>query len=208
MAENQEPKVATEDKKDSNGNKERETYTAKQVATRIGTDAKTLRKFFRSPASTIEAVGQGGRYEFDAADLPQIKKEFDGWQSGKTPRATKKADKAEAPKKREVEVLEEDEEDIELEDDPELNFDDEEEDEEEETEEPSDEDLSELEDIDLDEDEEDDEEDDEEGHSKEELESMTLPKLRMLAESDYDLDTKGLKKAQLVDAILKHEAGK
>jgi hypothetical protein len=60
---------------------DRETYTAKQVATRISTDAKTLRKFFRSDASTVEPVGQGGRYEFDAADLPQIKAEFSKWNS-------------------------------------------------------------------------------------------------------------------------------
>lgn len=59
--------------------KERETYTAKQVAARCGTDSKTMRKFFRSSASTVEPVGQGGRYEFDAADLPKIKQEFITW---------------------------------------------------------------------------------------------------------------------------------
>lgn len=60
---------------------ERDTYTAKQVAIRCGTDPKTMRKFFRSNHSTVEPVGQGGRYEFDAADLPKIKKEFNAWQS-------------------------------------------------------------------------------------------------------------------------------
>lgn len=66
---------------------ERETYTAKQVAARCGTDSKTMRKFFRSSHSTVEPVGQGGRYEFDAKDLPQIKQEFDTWRkrSGRTP---------------------------------------------------------------------------------------------------------------------------
>lgn len=59
--------------------KDRETYTAKQVATRCGTDSKTMRKFFRSSASTVEPVGQGGRYEFAATDLPKIKREFDAW---------------------------------------------------------------------------------------------------------------------------------
>lgn len=59
--------------------KERESYTAKQVAMRCGTDAKTMRKFFRSSHSTVEAVGQGGRYEFDAKDLPKIKTEFANW---------------------------------------------------------------------------------------------------------------------------------
>ena len=59
--------------------KDRDTYTAKQVAYRLGTDAKTLRKFFRSSHSTVEPVGQGGRYEFESSDMPQIKKEFAGW---------------------------------------------------------------------------------------------------------------------------------
>lgn len=69
--------------------KDRDTYTAKQVAARCGTDSKTMRKFFRSAHSTVEPVGQGGRYEFDAADFPKIKREFDAWQkrskSSRTP---------------------------------------------------------------------------------------------------------------------------
>ena len=64
----------------SGGLSERETYTAKQVATRCGTDSKTMRKFFRSSRSTVDPVGQGGRYEFDARDFPKIKSEFDSWQ--------------------------------------------------------------------------------------------------------------------------------
>jgi hypothetical protein len=56
-------------------------YSAKQVATRIGTDAKTLRKFLRSPASPYDAVGQGKRYEFPQADLAEIKAAFNRWQS-------------------------------------------------------------------------------------------------------------------------------
>jgi hypothetical protein len=67
--------------------KERETYTAKQVAGRCGTDAKTMRKFFRSKASTVEPVGQGGRYEFAAEDLPKIKREFDAWRKKADSRA-------------------------------------------------------------------------------------------------------------------------
>lgn len=58
---------------------DRDTYTAKQIAARCGTDSKTMRKFFRSAHSTVEPVGQGGRYEFDAADLPKIKREFATW---------------------------------------------------------------------------------------------------------------------------------
>lgn len=58
---------------------ERDSYTAKQVATRCSTDAKTLRKFLRSNNSSFDAVGQGGRYEFDADQLKTIKAEFTAW---------------------------------------------------------------------------------------------------------------------------------
>lgn len=62
------------------------TYSAKQVASRIGTDAKQLRKFFRDPNSGYDAVGQGGRYDFPEADIPKIKLAFDAWNSTKTRR--------------------------------------------------------------------------------------------------------------------------
>ena len=117
---------------------DRDTYTAKQVATRIGTDAKTLRKFFRSAASTVEPVGQGGRYEFDAEDMPQIKKEFDGWNTTRPTRGRPaNADKA-ATKKSRTEVADE------MPEEEELDLDDELEDE------PTEDDLDEIEDdLDL-----------------------------------------------------------
>lgn len=62
------------------------TYSAKQVATRIGTDAKQLRKFFRDPNSGYDAVGQGGRYDFPESDIPKIKAAFDTWNATKTRR--------------------------------------------------------------------------------------------------------------------------
>lgn len=97
-----------------------ETLTAKQVATRIGTDAKTLRKFFRSSNSTVEAVGQGGRYEFAKEDLEKIRSEFTNWSSNKPARAPKGSKKAAAEPKRKVEDIPE--EDLEL-DDEELELD-------------------------------------------------------------------------------------
>lgn len=98
---------------------ERETYTAKQVATRIGTDAKTLRKFFRSSASTVEPVGQGGRYEFAAEDMKKIRDEFTKWNNNKTPRGQKGLPKVgkkgrQAPAA--AEVIEEDDSVLELDD--------------------------------------------------------------------------------------------
>lgn len=126
--------------------KERETYTAKQVATRIGTDAKTLRKFFRSAASTVEPVGQGGRYEFDAADLPKIREQFTNWNEKKPTRGAQKVNDAPAaetkstpsPKKRgkaapAEPIIEEDDEVLDMNDEG-----------------PSDDDLAELEDDELD----------------------------------------------------------
>jgi hypothetical protein len=62
------------------------TYSAKQVATRIGTDAKQLRKFFRDPNSGYEAVGQGGRYDFPEAEVIKIKTAFDAWNATKVRR--------------------------------------------------------------------------------------------------------------------------
>lgn len=92
-----------------------DTLTAKQVATRIGTDAKTLRKFFRSPASTVEAVGQGGRYEFAKEDLEQIRAEFTKWNTNKPTRAAKGTKKADAEPRRKTEDAVP-EEDLELDD--------------------------------------------------------------------------------------------
>lgn len=75
----------------TDGPVERDEYTAKQIATRLGVDAKVLRKFFRDPISTVEPCGQGGRYVFDAADLPKIKAEFEKYNSTKKPRGRQPA---------------------------------------------------------------------------------------------------------------------
>jgi len=65
---------------------EEKTYSAKQVATRIGTDAKQLRKFFRDPKSGYTPVGQGGRYDFPEAEITKIKTAFDAWNATKVRR--------------------------------------------------------------------------------------------------------------------------
>lgn len=113
-----------------------ETLAAKQVANILQTDAKTLRQFFRSSASTVEAVGSGGRYEFDKADVPQIEKEFKTWREGHAARGSKRGpgkskQVVEAENIEEVEEIEEleddelddelDDDDIELEDDDEAD---------------------------------------------------------------------------------------
>lgn len=70
---------------------EEKTFSAKQVATRIGTDARQLRKFFRDSESGYDAVGQGGRYDFPESQLPEIKAKFDAWAATKTRRNRVKA---------------------------------------------------------------------------------------------------------------------
>lgn len=64
----------------------KKTYSAKQVATRIGTDAKQLRKFLRDPNSGYKAVGQGGRYDFPETQISVIREAFDKWNSTRTRR--------------------------------------------------------------------------------------------------------------------------
>lgn len=61
-------------------------FSAKQVASRIGTDAKQLRKFLRDENSGYDAVGQGGRYDFPESQLPAIAAAFATWNAGKTKR--------------------------------------------------------------------------------------------------------------------------
>lgn len=72
---------------------ESKTFGAKQVATRIGTDAKTFRKFLRSSNSPVQAVGQGKRYDFPESELPRLAKAFKSWQeNSKSNGASKKAE--------------------------------------------------------------------------------------------------------------------
>lgn len=122
--------------------KDRETYTAKQIAARCGTDAKTMRKFFRSSHSTVDPVGQGGRYEFAATDLPKIRREFDSWRKRAESRRT-------GPKLPTVTNISDDEKAEQMQGEVD-KFNDAIEQHHDELEEPTEEDLAELEDLDLD----------------------------------------------------------
>ena len=109
--EEEKPKTKKSKAKSKN-DKGEDTIAAKQVATILSTnlnipvDAKTLRQFFRSPASTIEAVGSGGRYEFLETDVPKIQKEFEAWKAGHASRGSKRG----SGKKSSNQVIEEVEE--------------------------------------------------------------------------------------------------
>lgn len=131
--------------------KERETYTAKQVAGRCGTDAKTMRKFFRSSHSTVEPVGQGGRYEFAATDLPKIKKEFTAWSKRASERNTRKPkDETEVKRPKEKVDPAQKAEVLRQHDDPDITLEQLADAIDRANEEPSDEELAELEDLELD----------------------------------------------------------
>lgn len=127
-----EPKKAKAKKKAKDTDGEA-TLAAKQVASLLNTDPKTLRQFFRSSASTTEAVGSGGRYEFYESDVDQIRTEFAEWFENKSKRGrpseggskSKKKDKVrleseivpEAEELDDLDELEDDELDDELDDD-------------------------------------------------------------------------------------------
>lgn len=69
-----------------------DTLTTNEVAGMLDTDAKTLRKFFRSDKCEVEPVGQGKRYVLTTKDVKKIEKAFHAWNEGKSTRASK-ADK-------------------------------------------------------------------------------------------------------------------
>lgn len=52
---------------------------SRAVADQLGTDPKTLRRFLRSSASSVEPVGSGGRYTFTKDQVPTMRQEFEAW---------------------------------------------------------------------------------------------------------------------------------
>lgn len=74
-------------------------FTAATLATELGTDPRTARKFFRSAESGIEPVGKGARYslEFTATQLNGLKKKFTAWTEAA---AAKKAEISDAEAKK------------------------------------------------------------------------------------------------------------
>lgn len=72
--------------------------TPATLATEFGTDARTVRKFLRSDASGVEAVGKGARYSLPTAkrEIAALKKRFTSWdEARKAPQV--EADAPEAP---------------------------------------------------------------------------------------------------------------
>lgn len=50
-----------------------------EVAAHLNTDTKVLRRFLRSNASPIKAVGSGARYRITRDDLPALEEGFKAW---------------------------------------------------------------------------------------------------------------------------------
>ena len=59
-----------------------EPLSAKEAATRLGTDARTLRKFLRA---TRDGVGQGNRWSIEGSvkEIDKLTKEFQVWEKAK-----------------------------------------------------------------------------------------------------------------------------
>lgn len=62
-----------------------QTLTPKEIAQEWGTDARTLRKFLRSPNGTGK-VGQGNRHAIDRKALNRLHKAFIAWNEAKAPK--------------------------------------------------------------------------------------------------------------------------
>lgn len=55
------------------------TLTTSELADRLDTDPRTLRKFLRSEVSPITPVGKGNRYTVEARKVNAVKKRFVAW---------------------------------------------------------------------------------------------------------------------------------
>lgn len=66
-----------------------EGLSSKQVATEIGTEPRTLRRFLRDDP-TYRNAGSGGRYVFTERDIPTLLKRFTTWQAGVEVRRAKR----------------------------------------------------------------------------------------------------------------------
>lgn len=79
------------------------TLSAKEVASKFETTAKTLRKFLRTEVKAaggaigVDSPGKGGRWAIDAKSVPAMKKRFATWQKAQAEANAKRlADLAEA----------------------------------------------------------------------------------------------------------------
>ena len=68
------------------------TLTAKQVATKLGTEPRTFRKFLRQMG---QGVGRGTQYTIESSELPTLRKAFKAWEKALEADKAAKAEQAE-----------------------------------------------------------------------------------------------------------------
>lgn len=75
------------------------TLTAKEVAEKLKTDARTFRKFIRSEVKAaggtvgVETPGKGKRYSFESKEISSLRKRYAAWEE--TRRVAKEAEETE-----------------------------------------------------------------------------------------------------------------
>jgi hypothetical protein len=67
------------------------TLTPKDLAEKLSTDSKTVRRFLRK-AHGDDAPGQGGRWSIPTADVTKLRKEFQAFQAAEADRKAKAAE--------------------------------------------------------------------------------------------------------------------
>ena len=88
------------------------TLTVKEIAEKIGTTPRTLRKFLRSEivenGGTIgeDSPGKGGRYSFEAKEYRGLEKRFKAWYAAKPESSTDENEEAEVTETEELDELE------------------------------------------------------------------------------------------------------
>lgn len=97
---------ATDPKPEEVSSKELST---KEIAEKLGTDPRTLRKFLRSKQSGVEAVGQGKRYTISQRSVKSLATKFEKWSKEAKPEQEPLPPEAETEEE-ELEIIQEMEE--------------------------------------------------------------------------------------------------
>lgn len=63
------------------------TITPKELAVRLDTDPRTVRKFLRSPEGMNAKVGKGQRWAIEANQVRSLKARFARWEAAKATEA-------------------------------------------------------------------------------------------------------------------------
>lgn len=67
------------------GNEMPNTITPKELAVKLDSDPRTVRKFLRSDAGFNATVGKGQRWAIEARQVASLRKRFNAWVAAKSP---------------------------------------------------------------------------------------------------------------------------